>query len=366
MNILHIDTEKGWGGGQNQLALLIKGLSKNANVPIKNFLAAKNESKICSSVIPHIEEVINLPFWGEVDLYSAYKLSQLVKQRKIDVISCHTGHAHGLGLFIKKFVPTVKLVVHKRVAFPLARGVLNRYKYLSPKIDHYIAVCDAIKQNLIQYGVSQNKITIIPSSIDESEFSFNHEKDFKAQLAKDFGFSLDVPLMLCANRLTKEKGMETLIDACHILKKKNVLFHCLIVGSGALLDKLKATTEELSLKSEISFVGFRTDTPKFMSASDIFILPSFMEGRGTSLLEALYAGCFLVGSNVGGIPEIIKNESIGKLFKPGDAVELADTLEAAIKRRPEKRVLRSMGREIVQDNSLEKAIKKHIDLYQSL
>ncbi len=363
MKVLHIDTEISWGGGQNQLSLLLKGLNQ---VNVENYVAAKPRSKIAASMESVAKGVLLLPFLGELDLFSAFVLAQYVKKHRIEIISCHTGHAHTMGLIVKKLVPSIKLIIHRRVAFNVPRNFFSRRKYLSIRIDGYIAVCEAIRQNLIKYGVPKEKIDLIPSTIDESFFLALDDQSLKIELARQYQFDPNATIILSASRLTKEKGIETLLDACRRLKETSEKFHCLIVGKGDLQESLEKKASDWGLSKTVSFLGFRRDVVKIMQVADIFVLPSFMEGRGTSLLEALYTGCYLVGSNVGGIPEIIKNQNVGRLFPPGDAASLATTINQAIELRPSKEHLRELGREIAKDHSLEKSIQKHLELYKKV
>ena len=92
----------------------------------------------------------------------------------------------------------------------------------------------------------------------------------------------------------------------------------------------KSYAKNLQISSRIVFTGLRKDVFSLLKLSDLFVLPSTeREGLGVSLIEAMAQGLALVGTRIGGIPEIIENNVNGLLVAPGNPYELADAIEAA-------------------------------------
>jgi L-malate glycosyltransferase len=369
MRILHIDTEPRWGGGQKQLALLLKGLSSpefETLLVINRRLSTRQLDELVRG------EVLRLPVVNDLDLYSAWRIYRLVRRRRIDILHCHSGRAHALGLLVKAAVPAVKLVIHRRVAFERSGRMAGSAKYLSSRNDRFVAISSAVRASLLRLGVGEEKVVVIPSSVDPRELAAcempaAEAESYAAKLRRDAGAARDSALILTASRLTGEKGIDLLLAACRLMKQRGLRFHCLVAGTGPDAPEIVRMQRELDLAAEVTFLGFRDDAYRLMNASDIYVLPSRSEGLGSSLLEALHFGCYLVGSDAGGIPEIIRSDALGLTFPRGDAESLADALEAALLRRREKAEIRAAGRSLIeQEYSAGIMVRRHEDLYRSL
>jgi glycosyltransferase involved in cell wall biosynthesis len=128
--------------------------------------------------------------------------------------------------------------------------------------------------------------------------------------------------VLSVGRLVRSKGTESLIRAV----KDHPQFRLIIVGDGPLANELQEIAKPLG--DRVVFLGSRdhTELPGIYTASDIFCIPSLSEGLGLVTLEAMASGVCVMGSRVGGIPEIIHHEENGLLFEPENVEALSVTL----------------------------------------
>jgi glycosyltransferase involved in cell wall biosynthesis len=161
-------------------------------------------------------------------------------------------------------------------------------------------------------------IIVIPNGINLDIFK-NYANN------KSSNFEKKCKKILFVGRLQNVKGVTYLIEAMNIITKHYDVT-LLIVGEGEDREKLEALVKKLELNNFVSFVGKapRSEIPKYMAESDIFILPSISEGFPLVLLEAMASGLTVVASNVGGIPEIIEDGVNGLLTKPMNSIDLAD------------------------------------------
>jgi glycosyltransferase involved in cell wall biosynthesis len=118
--------------------------------------------------------------------------------------------------------------------------------------------------------------------------------------------------------------------------------------AGRDTEKLQPLVDELNLAASVRLAGFRTDVPRLLSASDLFVLPSFQEAAGTALREAMAAGLACIGTNVGGIPESIQHDATGLLVPPGDVQTLAEAIIGLLADPPKAQALAARGREFVR------------------
>lgn len=126
-------------------------------------------------------------------------------------------------------------------------------------------------------------------------------------------------------------------------------------------------TRDLNLQQKIIFTGFIRNVPQFLTALDILAVPSNNEGLGTVILDGFLASCAVVGSEVGGIPEIVIPRKTGLLQKVGDYTGLADNLNFLMD-HPDKRVeWAETGRQYVKSEfSLDSMVQGNLKIYQEL
>lgn len=163
-----------------------------------------------------------------------------------------------------------------------------------------------------------------------------------------------------AGRLSEEKNIFTLIDACRLLKTKGYAIKLNIIGSGHLEQKLNLYKSKL----EIEDVNFLGDVPnsklmstRFLSA-DIFVLPSLNERQGKVLLEAMSSSVPVVASNVGGIPSVIKDGENGLLFNPKSVEDLTEKIENLINDNCLRKRLVEGGYIFAKEHALDYEVEK--------
>lgn len=179
------------------------------------------------------------------------------------------------------------------------------------KADAVIAVSDTMKQKLVSSKVKSEKI--------------HHIDNFLTTETKMKGVSDEKILQLIfVGRLSPEKGCESLINALIALKDPQI--HLSILGDGSERQSLENLVRLHKLGSKIKFYGFQQDVASFMSKADALIMPSFREGQPLTLIEACCMGLPVLGSNVGGIPELVEHGRNGLLFQPGDIESIAKTI----------------------------------------
>jgi glycosyltransferase involved in cell wall biosynthesis len=140
-------------------------------------------------------------------------------------------------------------------------------------------------------------------------------------------------------RMIAAKGVDTLLKAADILLKTGS-FLFLIAGDGPDREDFTSMADTLGLRQSVRFLGYRQDIPTLLKAADLFVLPSLSEGLPLSVLEAMAAKRAIVATRVGGIPDLVEDGITGLLVNPGDAVALAEAINA-LAIDPDRRI--SMG-----------------------
>lgn len=136
------------------------------------------------------------------------------------------------------------------------------------------------------------------------------------------------PMIITTSRLVPKNGIDILIRAMSEVKKINPHVRCIIIGDGPERKKLEELSLTLGLSQTVEFLGHIAyeELPRHLGRAHIFVRPSRTEGMGNSFVEALAAGLPIIGTAVGGIPDIIKPNETGLLVRPEDAHDLAEKI----------------------------------------
>ncbi|WP_302897278.1 glycosyltransferase [Mesorhizobium sp. LMG 17147] len=166
----------------------------------------------------------------------------------------------------------------------------------------------------------------------------------------------DPTRLICVGRLAPEKGHHVLLEALAHLKQRGVSCHLDIVGAGPLEAELKARSTALGLRENVTFRGFVPYGPALFELyrqAGVLVLPSFTEGFPQVINESLCIGLPTIATAVGGIPLFLKDNETAMLVPPGNVTALAAAIEQVVCRPELRERLRSNGRALMVDNTME-------------
>jgi glycosyltransferase involved in cell wall biosynthesis len=186
-----------------------------------------------------------------------------------------------------------------------------------PHADRLVTVCRAFADELASTGVSINKISVQHNSIRRQ--SKVNSADVTA-LRASLGIGDGEKLVLAVGRLSREKAHRDLIAAFKHLRETNrdLQLKLVIVGDGPERSSLEAYAESLGVNEMVVFAGQVNDVQPFYTVADVFALPSHSEGSPNVLLEAMAANLPVVATAVGGVPEIVENNTSALLVPAND------------------------------------------------
>lgn len=182
---------------------------------------------------------------------------------------------------------------------------LKSYSY----VDKFICPSEFYRRKFIEFGIPENKVDFIPNFVDVNEFE-------PCYSSEDY--------FIYVGRLSGEKGIKTLIKAMDKVKSSKLC----IIGTGPIEKELKEQVESLNLKN-VEFLGYKSgkDLENAIKNSRFTVIPSeWYENCPMSVIEAMAYGKPVIGSNLGGIPELIEDGSTGIIYKAGDDKELAEKI----------------------------------------
>jgi glycosyltransferase involved in cell wall biosynthesis len=337
MNILHIDTETGFRGGELQVILLMEGLKDKGH---KNFLITPKNSLLTKKASSFAEVIFPINPRRIFDVFNIFKICRFIDFSQADVLHLHTSHSLLIGGVAGR-IKDAPIVFTKRVDFPIK----GRFKY-NRLTDKIIAISQAVKDVLIRGGIEEDKITVVHSGIDTKKFDGVQKAE---HLFREFNIPKKNLVVGTIAHLTDHKGHIYLLQAIPKILKEipNCLF--LFVGEGELKESLIGKARILGIKDRVIFTGFREDIPKILSILDLFVLPSHLEGLCTSLMDALYMQVPIVATTAGGIPEVIDNGRTGLLVPPKDPNALTEAVVKLMKDEDKKTVFAKRGKKKVSE-----------------
>lgn len=218
-----------------------------------------------------------------------------------------------------------------------------KYRVAQRFFDVIVAVSTQTDREVARYGVPRSRRRVILNGIDFAEYADFEPGTATVEPPVDEAVGLTLGTV---GRLAPEKGIHRLLDAFSVLRSRSPKLRLNIVGDGPERGRLERRAVELGLGDSVTFAGYRSDVRACLADFDLFVLPSITEGIPLALLEAMAAGLPLVASSVGGVPEVVRNESSG-LLVPADDVDALVAACARLVNDPELR--QRLGRGAVQE-----------------
>ena len=328
LTTVHLNTERGWRGGEQQMAYLAEGLRTRGH---RVMIVAQRGSEAAKRLATAGFEVIERRMRGEADVIAIARLATLFRRIRPDVVHCHTSHAHALGRLAARFGGRPAVVVSRRVDFSIYRRSffrLNGIKY-SKGVDRIIAVSDAVKNVLVRDGLDPARIAVVRDAIDVDRIRKATPVDVRARV----GLGARARIILAVGALVGHKGHRHLVDAIPSLVSAAPEAHVVIAGEGELRPELERLAIRLGVAGRLLMPGYIEDVAGWFPAADVFVMPSVEEGLGSSVLDAMAAGTPIVATTAGGIPEVVRDGVDGLLVPPGDAAALSRAIAELLRDR---------------------------------
>jgi len=325
------------GGSQKFTSLIANKLSERNFVSVLTFYEYDNLYPLKGKYISLKE---NLGFFERI--INSLKINTIIRPVRIynQIKSINPDIIISITDFTNVFTIITKLLF--RIKTPLIISVRSnpilKYKnsnqiynflikllYPLKKVNNIVAVSKKIQFILEKnYRIKKNKLKTIYNGINIEKI--RKLKEEKIEEYKDL-FNNNKTKFITVGRLTEVKGHRYLINAFYKTKQEIENSILLIIGFGPLRDKLEKLIKKKNLEDDIILLGLQENPYKYMAKSDIFVLPSILEGFPNVLLEALACGTPIISTNCESGPyEILDNNRYGFLTKTMDAEDLADKM----------------------------------------
>jgi glycosyltransferase involved in cell wall biosynthesis len=339
--IVHVNTARGYRGGERQTELLIRGLAARG---LQQALVTRRGAPLAtrlSDIDIDIREV------------AGGLLSVTRATRDAALIHVHEGRSV-YAAFLRSLLSSTPYVITRRVNNPIREHWFAHRAYR--RAARVAAVAPQVAEVVRSYDASI-PVTVVHSASSglpvDAAVSAAIRARFHGKLLAGHVGALD----------NSQKGQEFIIAVAREVEHTQPRLHFILVGGGDDEGMLKAAAAGLS---NLTFTGFVDNVGDYLAAFDAFILPSNREGIGSILLDAMDQGLPVVASRVGGVPDIVHDGENGLLIDPGSPAQLRDAIlklsaDATLRRRYGER-----GREFAKDFTSDAMCRKYLGLYESV
>lgn len=323
--VLHVITGLRIGGAERLVVTAATGLPRDAF-----------ESAVCclaerGALAGEVEQT-GVPVWcvgsypGLRHPLAFWRLWRTIARFRPQIVHTHLQSANLYGRLAARLagVPVIVCTEHN-VYRAKARRYVVVERALARVTDAIVAVSEQVRGFLSeQLGVAVEAIRMIPNGVampaaDPARVAALSER-------------LDLPdghvVVGTVASLTPKKGHAYLVEALALLAARDVPCTLVLAGDGPMRPAIEQLAERLGVSSRVRLLGEAERVADVLELTDIFVLPSLVEGMPLALLEAMRVGRAVVATRVGGVPELVRDGDNGVLVEPADAEALADAIAA--------------------------------------
>jgi len=353
MRILHIDSARGWRGGQNQVLLTAEGMARHGHrVSVACQAGGSLEGRCRAAGL----EVHPLRFHGDLSPAATLGLASVLRRERPAVLQLHDPHALAAGLLARRLGPRTATIATRRVDFPI-HGRLSRAKYRAA--DRVIVVSAAIARVLEADGVPRDRIRLVHEGVTDRP-----PVPGGGELLAGLGVPPGAAVVGNVAALVDHKDHATLVEAAAQVVRERPETYFVVAGEGERRGDIETRVQALGLGRHFVLAGFRHDLDRLIPAFTLFCLSSKLEGLGTSLLDAMCFSRAVVATAAGGIPDAVEDQATGRLAPPGDPSALAAALLDVLADPERREAMGRAGRRRFEERfSAERMVERTLEVY---
>jgi glycosyltransferase involved in cell wall biosynthesis len=291
LTVALVSTEPQWHGGEEQARLLADGLRQRGH---RVAILARRGGAFAGRMAAEGHAI--LPFNGSGRSPAAiWRVRRALRQLRPDVLHANDAHAVTAAGLASLGLAIPARVASRRVVFPIRHAL--RYRAFCSRL---ICVSRRVAEVCLQSGIPPRLIRVVHDGVDPHRIASGD----RGRGRRALGVSDADRVLLTVAKLTDAKGHRFLLDAMPAVLARRPESRLFLAGDGELADPLRKQAENLGIQSAVRFLGYRNDVHDLIHAADLFVFPSYMEGMGSTLIDAMLAGVPIITTTAGGIPDV--------------------------------------------------------------
>ncbi len=303
------------------------------------------------------------------DLVTIWRLYRLIRRLKPDIVHTHTAKAGFVGR-VAAWLAGVPVIVHtfhghvfQGYFGPAMTRVFIQLERMTARMsDTVITLTEGLRRELAeQYRITDAKhITVLPLGLDLAPFAAPRKN---GAFRRAYGIPADAPLIGIVGRLVPVKNHRLFLDAAAKVRAQRPDARFVIVGDGELRAEIEAQVDALGLHDAMTFTGWMQNVAPVYTDLDVNVISSLNEGTPVSVIESLAAGCPVVATAVGGLPDLLDGGTLGRLVSSSDADALANALIAVLDNPPDGAAAQQF---VLERYGIDRLVRDLDNLYHSL
>ena len=317
MRILFINSINMFAGGEVWMLNTLRALQQRGH---QVWLCCRPGTEVGDRAAEMGIRVKLISFGVDFGLFNILRLWWFMQRNRIDVVLTNMDKELRLGGVAARLANVPAIIPRRGIDYPLKNRWRYRfaYNFLATRV---LANSQATKQSLLRRApwLNPERIEVIYNGIDPSPFATPTGRDLRREWDIDNG----TPLLGFVGQLDERKGLGVLLTAFRDIMQALPTARLVIVGRGPLQEMIESEIATHGWEQAIILPGFEDDIASVMQAIDVLLLPSYWEGFGIVLIEAMAAGKPAISTATSSMPEIVADGETGFLVKPGDPEALA-------------------------------------------
>jgi glycosyltransferase involved in cell wall biosynthesis len=359
--ILHTEWSRGWGGQEMRIVAESTAFRRRG---YNMMIACHPESEIFKEA--RVAGIPTVPFRIRhgMDLSALLRFIRILRVNRVDLVHTHSSPdawVCGMAACLAR-VPVVR---SRHLSTPISPSYPSYFLYMK-LADRVITSGQTIKDVMVRRNrMLPERIISIPAGIEVSRFSPGIDP---TPVWKEFGLRAEDFIVGIVAVLRSWKGHQYLIEAVHTLVVRGIPAKLLIVGTGPQERNIRRKIQRLQLEDHVVLTGYRKDVPALMSAMNCIVLPSTgNEATSQVLPQALSMKVPVLGTEVGGIPEVVVPHQTGLLVPPRDSRRLSEALIWIYEHPEETAAMAELGYHYIHANfTFDKMIERTEQVYLNL
>ncbi len=326
LRIVHTESSKGWGGQEWRIFLELRWMALQGHLV---WLVAPRDSRIYAECVKVGIPVVDFAFSRLDWTWGLCRLICFFKHHRIDVVNTHSSRDAWLGGVAARLAQVPLIIRSRHIEVEYRSRFLARVAFEALP-DYVLTTSQRIVDRLVaEQGINPQRLECLPTGVDVSRFSPRSS----GPVLKELGLPESTPLVGMISVLRSWKGHDDFIVAAKLFLERSPSspVHFVIAGEGPCQASIRAKIESSGLTDRVHMLGYRGDVPDVLASLAVLILPSYAhEGVPQIVLQAQAMARPVIGTRIGGIPEVIRDGETGWLVPPRDPVALADTLRRVL------------------------------------
>lgn len=293
--------------------------------------------------------------------FELLRLTLTLRRERMQIVNTHSSRDGWLAGLASRLYRVPLLLRTRHIDVIDRTPAISRYKFTTMS-DHALTTSRKITDYIrTTFRLAEDRVTTMPTGIDVTKFTPTGPK---AELPVKSGPGTP-PVIGMVSVLRSWKGHEVFFDAIRKLRESGREFQYVVVGGGAPIEVFANMAQIHGVADCVNFTGHREDIADVLRALDVLCIPSFKhEGVPQIGLQALACGTPVVGSDCGGIPEIILDGKTGRIFPTNDSTVFATRIAEAIDEHEKTQQMCHAGRELVEkEHSLDTMLDRLNNIY---